>query len=186
MAPLCLACHLPLLGLLLFYLCLLLVTRSVSMLRVYDRLTLLNIRQSLEKLPIGGSDGHSKSPPPFLASIPSFLRHPSCRLPHRSRRRRRGKRGGVLVRLKTHLASSLHGPCCLAGYLQRHRLVRISRRGCVSNNLRPLSRISQSTIESSVHMALCNARSLINKTIILNDFFMEHNLDFLLLTETWI
>lgn len=34
--------------------------------------------------------------------------------------------------------------------------------------------------------SLINARSLSNKTFILNDFFTAHRLDFLLVTETWL
>ncbi len=35
-------------------------------------------------------------------------------------------------------------------------------------------------------IALVNARSLANKTFILNDFFSSHGLDFLFVTETWL
>ena len=96
MAPLCLAGRLPLLSVLLFFLCLLFVARIVSPLQVYDRLTPLNIRDSFEKLPICGSDGHSTLPPPLLASIPPHLRRLSCWLPRNNRHRRRRKRGGIL------------------------------------------------------------------------------------------
>ncbi|XP_049460938.1 uncharacterized protein LOC125906366 [Epinephelus fuscoguttatus] len=184
---------------------------------VYDRLTLLNIRDSLEKRPICGSDGHSKIPPPFLASIPPQLRRLSCWLSRNSRRRRRGKRGGVLIKLKSYLASSCHDPCRLLagssadyrGYDLRSskeyryrwlrpvfqdtgaplpccRLVRTSQRGCVPGNLRSLTRSSLQTGQCSVHTALINTRSLTNKTLILNDFFTTYDLDFLLLTETWL
>ncbi|XP_032366676.1 LOW QUALITY PROTEIN: uncharacterized protein LOC116685831 [Etheostoma spectabile] len=69
-------------------------------------------------------------------------------------------------------------PCC--------RPVRISQRGCVPGNLRSLSRFSLQADRCSVHTALINVRSLTNKTFILNDFFTTHDLDFLLLTETWL
>lgn len=54
-------------------------------------------------------------------------------------------------------------------------------------NLRPLRRASK-TAEKPPHirMALVNARSLANKTFILNDFFCSHRLDFLCITETWL
>lgn len=200
-----------------FFLYLLSVVRSVSPLLVYDRLTLLNIRKSLEKLPICGFAGHSKRLPPYLESIPPYLWRPSCWLPRNSRRRKRGKRGGVLIKLKMSLASSLHDPCRLpagpftdySGYDLRSsteyryrwlrpvlrdtgvllpccRPVRISQRGCVPGNLRSLSRFSRQSDRCSVHTALINVRSLTNKTFILNDFFTTHDLDFLLLTETWL
>ncbi len=35
-------------------------------------------------------------------------------------------------------------------------------------------------------MALINARSLSNKSFILNDFFLSYDLDFLFITETWL
>lgn len=35
-------------------------------------------------------------------------------------------------------------------------------------------------------MALVNARSLVNKTFILHDFFSSNALDFLFVTETWL
>ncbi len=38
----------------------------------------------------------------------------------------------------------------------------------------------------SVTMALINARSLANKSFILNDLFLFHELDFLFVTETWL
>ncbi len=38
----------------------------------------------------------------------------------------------------------------------------------------------------SVKMALINARSVVNKTFILNDYCSSNNLDFLFVTETWL
>ena len=205
--------HLPLLSVLLFFLCLLFVAQIVSPLQVYDRLTLINICESFEKLPICGLDGHSKTPMPLLASIPLHLRHFSCWLPRNSRRRRRGKQGGILIKVKH---SSFHDPRRLSagsitdysGYdlwsstyysyrwlrpvirdtgvlLQCCRPVRISQRGCAPGNLRPLSRFSHLSGRCSVHMALLTTRSLTNKTFIFNDFFTTRDLDFLL-TETWL
>ncbi len=37
-----------------------------------------------------------------------------------------------------------------------------------------------------LRMALINARSVVNKTFIINDFFSARHLDFLFLTETWL
>ncbi len=60
------------------------------------------------------------------------------------------------------------------------------RRGVYSTNLRLLCDVSQLAYESIlVKMALVNARSVVNKTFILNDFFTLQRLNFLFLTETW-
>ena len=73
------------------------------------------------------------------------------------------------------------------GYsLPCRRPVRIRRRGCIPENLRPVQHASQQTDLSLVRVALINTRSVVNKTFILNDFFISHSLDFLLLTETWL
>lgn len=106
MAPQCVARRLPLLGLLLICLFLLLVTRNVSPLLVYDRLTLLSICNSVEKVPIYGSVGQSATLPPFIASIPAYLWREPCLPLRRNRRRKRGKRGGIRVRLRAYLTSS--------------------------------------------------------------------------------
>lgn len=71
-----------------------------------------------------------------------------------------------------------------------------SRGGVVYSNLRPVRRAEQTKLSGSsfnrpivsttVHMALINARSVVNKTFILNDFYITHGLDFLFITETWL
>ncbi len=38
----------------------------------------------------------------------------------------------------------------------------------------------------STYLALINARSLANKTFIINDYFVSHELDILRVTETWL
>ncbi len=75
---------------------------------------------------------------------------------------------------------------------------RPSRRRCLSpcgvnlNHLRSLSDASQHDFSSQepnqleIKMALLNARSVLNKTFLLNDFFLSNNLDFLFITETWL
>ena len=45
---------------------------------------------------------------------------------------------------------------------------------------------TSSTAEPTLRLALINARSITNKTFILNDFFTSRNLDFMFLTETWL
>ncbi len=60
------------------------------------------------------------------------------------------------------------------------------RGGANPNNLRPLCRETQlEKVTSQLKIALINARSLVNKTFILNDFFTSQALDFLCVTETW-
>lgn len=51
-------------------------------------------------------------------------------------------------------------------------------------SIKTLSASSETLASSPINMALLNARSLSNKSFILNDFFSSKNLDFLFLTET--
>ncbi len=44
----------------------------------------------------------------------------------------------------------------------------------------------RSACTTTAKMALVNARSISNKSFILNDFFTSHSLDFLFITETWL
>ncbi|XP_056586108.1 uncharacterized protein LOC130407337 isoform X1 [Triplophysa dalaica] len=118
MAPVSTACRLSpccLLNLLLaiaLFICI--CCRDVSALLFYDRQTLYNIgdfnntlsgRHVLEYQ-------HTTNPPPFLADIPAFLHRLPCVIPRKKRWRRRGKRGGVLVRFKAYLVSSSVGVVC--------------------------------------------------------------------------
>lgn len=112
MVPLCVASRLPLLPFLyiimyiiLYSIFLLLLAQNVSPLLLYDSLTLLNIRDSVGKLPIHDFIEQPKSLPPLLALIPPYLRCPPTGLLRYSCRRRRGRRGGVLCRLRAYLAS---------------------------------------------------------------------------------
>lgn len=73
MAPLCVAGRLPLLPFLCIVLFLASFVHNVSPLLVYDRLTLFNIRDSVDKLLIQGFSGQPKTPPPVLASIPPCI-----------------------------------------------------------------------------------------------------------------
>lgn len=59
------------------------------------------------------------------------------------------------------------------------------RNGVTPGNLRSLSRASLSPEVPPPKMALINARSLVNKTFLLNDFFTTHKLDFMFITESW-
>lgn len=154
------------------------------------------------------------SPPPWLASLPSSLRRTPCSLPVKRRRKRRGKRGGVAVKIKLLLAAKREFRPCLvipnhdvdyrrfvvwrpsdpvcswiipalpAAFAQlprpRPRSPRLRRGGVRVQNLRSLCRTTQAAGDGPVRvrMALVNARSAVNKTFILNDFFTSRSLDF--------
>ncbi len=45
---------------------------------------------------------------------------------------------------------------------------------------------SDVNMSSTLSSALVNARSVVNKTFILHDFLLFHNLDILFITETWL
>ena len=67
------------------------------------------------------------------------------------------------------------------------RRVKTSTRSSVQGNLRPIPRVTSPPVNSTTfRMALCNIRSLNNKTFVLNDVISSHNLDLFFLTETWL
>lgn len=67
------------------------------------------------------------------------------------------------------------------------RRIRINRRGVDHGNLDPVNQTSSTASEDHMlHRALLNARSIANKTFLLNDFFTSRKLDFMFLTETWL
>ncbi len=69
----------------------------------------------------------------------------------------------------------------------RRRLLRLRRGGVCISHLRSLSRASEQTIDSQeIRMSLINARSVSNKTVIINYFLNSRTLDFLFITETWL
>ncbi len=74
----------------------------------------------MDKLSIQDFKGQPKPLPPVLASIPSYLWRPPAGSLRNSRRRRRGRRGGVICRLRAHLASS-------STYNPRHPPLDLSR-----------------------------------------------------------
>lgn len=64
---------------------------------------------------------------------------------------------------------------------------RFQGRGVDLKNLRSLRREKFPAMDLlPTKLALANARSVVNKTFILNDFIMSHELDFLFLSETWL
>ncbi|KAF7689991.1 hypothetical protein HF521_011795 [Silurus meridionalis] len=145
----------------------------------------------------------------FLGGLPKVPEHLNVAL-SRKRRRRRGRRGGLHARLRTHLDSpsprhkdqlgfgnARRSRECyrwlrLVGFntgvpFQCPRHVETSTRGCVQENLRPIPRVTSSPVNSStLRVALCNTRSINNKTFVLNDVIYSHNLDLFFLTKTWL
>lgn len=69
---------------------------------VYDKLALLSLQPSANELLSQARYGSYHSPP-FLKSIPGYLRRWPSSLPARRRRKRRGCRGGLAVKLKHFL-----------------------------------------------------------------------------------
>lgn len=70
--------------------------------------------------------------------------------------------------------------------LSQSRLRRLG--GVNPANLQPLSRAAPAAdvIQTPLKCAILNARSVVNKTFIIQDFFSSHSLELLFLTETWI
>ncbi len=101
MAPLWVACRLSLSAVLslsvltCFMLCL---TQCASSVLIYDRLSLLNLEEISNKL-LYQAMSSPHAPPPLLLSIPDCLRRWPCSLPAR----RRGRRGGLAIKLKRFL-----------------------------------------------------------------------------------
>lgn len=198
----------------LLFLC---VIQNVKSLLVYDHQTLLELRWFAGKLGQYHHEGQD-SLPPFLSGIPAFLYRPPGPPHWRKRHRRRGKRGGRLVKLKVYLARSSRAfltqsepdPNFFASWRAldhvnswlvpvvgpdqvipppRSYPLRLHRRGVNLQNLRPLARAPHTTAvldPAPVRMGLVNARSVMNKTFIIKDFFTSHGLDFLCVTETWM
>ncbi|XP_054870838.1 uncharacterized protein LOC118471156 isoform X2 [Amphiprion ocellaris] len=196
------ACPLSLRTFLVFLLVLLVVTVDVSSLLVYDRQALLDLRPSFEKLVSFEPDGHKTGCPPLLSGIPA--------------RRRQGKRGGRLVKLKAWLVLSAKtlqrigpeyhrfvswrtldpiDPCLVPvvgldeGFSTRRLPAANPRwRGVNQLNLQLIARspLTANSPAPPARFALVNARSLANKTFILKDLFESRGLDFLFIAETWL
>ncbi len=75
--------------------------RCASLVLTYDRASLLNLQVFANALLL--RNGSHYTPPPILSSIPGYLRRWPCSLPAWRRRRRRGKRGGIAVKLRLAL-----------------------------------------------------------------------------------
>ncbi len=197
MAPACLACRQQLVWLFVIVLCFSMILQYASTALVYDRLTLLTIRNSVGKLIKQDLAKASTCAPPFEFTIPESLRRPAYAAPGRKRRRRRGKRGGVSIRWKLYLASSAvprsgssvfrHGlvsdrcssrRCWDRGVVgpvvpafdsapSQVFLPRLHRRGVNSANLRPLCQVSQLAYES-----ICVKMALVNSRSVVNKTFI--------------
>ncbi|XP_055020382.1 uncharacterized protein LOC129411985 [Boleophthalmus pectinirostris] len=218
MAPACTGSRLPALLKLLFVVTFLsILCQDFSGLLVYDRQALFNLKCSHELFLNHNFEDQASRFPPHLASVPAYLlRSPVST--RRKRPRKRGKRGGVLVRVKAYWRANAGiipllatpGNTALQGshglrWIQPVTPVRLDtglrhlplaaplhkrlakRRGVDLGRLRLLRRSSTRTPQDmTIHLGLLNARSLANKTFLLNDFFTLRNLDFMLLTETWL
>ncbi|XP_076597184.1 uncharacterized protein LOC143326976 [Chaetodon auriga] len=103
MAPVCTAGRLLLLPYLVFLLFLSIGTKQIESLLVYDRQSLLFLGQNVRDVDAFNHGGQN-TVPPLLAAIPRHLYRASALRSRRKRPRRRGRRGGRLVRLKLQLA----------------------------------------------------------------------------------
>ncbi|GAA6088515.1 uncharacterized protein LOC111190736 [Tachysurus ichikawai] len=157
----------------LFVICVVLHWYHVDSVLTYDRQALFNIKCCmeagyLENCPVLYSRSQSSSNPPAPECVYQL---PCCVHPLRKCRRKRGCRGGF-------------GDSSTSALLR----LRLSRRGVKRFNLRQLDfvRLDQKPeLQSHLNMALVNARSVCNKTYILNDFYTRRKLDILFLSETW-
>ncbi|CAI5695105.1 unnamed protein product [Oreochromis niloticus] len=138
---------------------------------MYNRQTLLDLRLVASDLTNTTYTGH-KTLPPFLCGIPANLCRTLAPASRRKRFRRRGKRSGLLVKLKAYLVRSSPAPWNKRGSVPHHvfspgslepidawlvpvvasdqmsqpRKIfpHLRRRGANLRNLRPLCRVSQS------------------------------------------
>ncbi|XP_013870705.1 uncharacterized protein LOC106522286 [Austrofundulus limnaeus] len=188
-------------------------TSEIKSLLVYDRQTLLDLRHPVNKVSTSATWKHNIFPE--LSGYPAHLYQTPVLPSRRKRHRRRGKRGGRLVRLRVCLSRSKCfrtvpvmftsvfvplrflepvDPCLIhvvgGDVPQRNRrlcLPRLSKRGVNPQNLKSLSRAQRDNpAPAPARIGLVNARSLVNKTFILRDFFISNKLDFLCITETWL
>lgn len=126
----------------------------------------------------------------WLASSPKVARFPWSLSPEYGACLRRFVSRRALVPVGTWLVPVV-GP-----YEELHAVrPRLSGLRCPGRvnqrNLKPLSRTAHAAdipavFPASTRCAVVNARSVMNKTFILQDFFTSHALDVLFLTETWI
>ncbi len=173
---------------------------------IYDRKSFMEIGNAVLSGDYIGSGVTCLDFPSFSSfqwDIPDYLqRRPGATL-RRKRRRRRGKRSGVAIRLKAEIGyrgrrsvwhiqevsyRSIRPLVCEDA--DRHVQYSFSRsrpNGVNTLVLHSLNRGSESADTLTLlRMSLLNVRSLANKNFILCDFFTHNNLDILFMTETWI
>ncbi len=170
----------------------------------YDRQTLLHIQTVVSSLHDAGQCHFS---PWLVRPLPAeILRSTGNASGRKKRRRKRGCRAGVSAKTRrsrialASRAGDLRLPCLrmicpeVPSVLPRLFLPKSAycKRGLNLDNLRYLRKdddcggTSAPIGNDSVRMVLVNARSLTNKTFILNDFYTSNNLDFLFIVETWM
>ncbi|XP_029954722.1 5-hydroxytryptamine receptor 3B-like [Salarias fasciatus] len=183
------------------------ISAIVSSAVTYDRATLLELRFPFNH-PVNGK--FHNPPPPLLSSIPAFLSRPACRRPGSKRRRRRGRRGGLHVKLRSYLklpwTSELIGPACAVPSRARecYRWLlpvgpdsaistpnwcwweKSSPRPCPGKPPPDYSYDSAACRLVLAPHGFCNARSINKKTFVFNDIISSRNLDFFFLVETWL
>ena len=96
------------------------------------------------------------------------------RKPSRKHRSHRGKRGGRRKQRHIPVFISSTSP----------KRIHVTR-GIVKKNLIPIQRFDPSNI-SDIKVCLWNAHSIRNKTFLLHDYISEHDLDLMMITETWL
>ncbi len=201
MALLCVARRLllSLSSIVFMFLCVSFLITSCKMVLVYDHQTLMDIRVAVET-------ARCDICVPRTSSLPTHSYLPLHHCWHladlpwkRKRRRKRGKRGGVAVQLRSFAwtpspLSDRPGLACERGACwsrldasyrwlrpvvpsvlsmsSRHPPPRVRCRGVNTLNLRSLNRTTQFQEALSVYkVALINVCSLVNKTFLLNYFF---------------
>lgn len=204
MAPVCVARRLTLPAVLVFMLILTIVPSNLNSLLCYDHQALLKIKLSVDTLVKFDLNGQGSPPPPLLSDVP-YRRHGK-----RSGSLVKIKAYLALRQNRLHCYPSLHDATCrrrpswrvldpVGTWLvpvvspdeethpPRPCLPRRCRGGVDHRHLRPLARATQTAdVPAPIRCALVNARSIVNKTFILKDYFTSQNLDLLFVTETWL
>ncbi|GAA6091141.1 uncharacterized protein LOC106530015 [Tachysurus ichikawai] len=177
---------------------------------MYDQVTLLNLRQMV-------SDTNTCNFHIKLFAEQRRIPHspfklcgsPGCVCWFTRRRRKRGTRAGIMVKLKKlslvcglvvemrpSFSVPVVPPASRPPLIRTLWMRRWESRGVNCANLHHLKRVGSGELSAhstgtcldsiTVNMGLVNARSIVNKTFILNDFYISHCLDFLFITETWL
>ena len=180
-----------------FMLFVLLLALDVDSLLVHDRQKLLDLRFSAEDV-VKLADGGRETLPQLLARVPAHMWHSPVPLSRRKSYCHWGKHSSRLVRLKARLVrfstpawTEIRAVPSLV--IPRHSLapaLLIRWPGVNHRNLRPLCRApwtaNATDLPVPARISLVNARSLANKTFVLEDFLTSRGLDFLCVTETWL